>query len=55
MAERSIIDQLDDAVTALLEQREPVVADRELTELVAIARELGACPRNSFVPRSRKH
>ena len=33
MAERSIIDQLDDAVTALLANREPVVseADRELT------------------------
>src|ERR1700752_2820787 len=50
MAERSIIDQLDDAVTALLEQREPVVsdADRELTELVAVARELRGLPSEEF-------
>jgi PhnB protein len=50
MAERSIIDQLDDAVTALLEQREPVVndADRELTELVAVARELRSLPSEQF-------
>jgi PhnB protein len=50
MAERSIIDQLDDAVTALLEQREPVVADtdRELTELVAVARELRGLPSEQF-------
>jgi len=50
MAERSIIDQLDDAVTALLQQREPVVseADRELTELVAVARELRGLPSEQF-------
>ena len=50
MAERSIIDQLDDAVTALLEQREPVVTDanRELTELVALARELRGLPSEQF-------
>ena len=50
MAERSIIDQLDDAVTALLEQREPVVSetDRELTELVAVARELRGLPSEQF-------
>ena len=50
MAERSIIDQLDDAVTALLEQREPAMdaADRELTELVAIARELRGLPSEQF-------
>ena len=50
MAERSIIDQLDDAVTALLEQRDPVVADtdRELTELVAVARELRGLPSEQF-------
>ncbi|HET6977914.1 MAG TPA: VOC family protein [Pyrinomonadaceae bacterium] len=50
MAERSIIDQLDDAVTALLEQREPAVAeaDRELTELVAVARELRGLPSEQF-------
>jgi PhnB protein len=50
MAERSIIDQLDDAVTALLAKREPVVneADRELTELVAVARELHGLPSAEF-------
>ena len=50
MAERSIIDQLDDAVTALLAQREPSVneADRELTELVAVARELRGLPSEQF-------
>ena len=50
MAERSIIDQLDDAVTALLAQREPVVheSDRELSELVAIARELYGLPSEQF-------
>ena len=47
MAERSIIDQLDDAVTALLEQREPV-ASVELTELVAVARELRGLPSEQF-------
>ena len=47
MAERSIIDQLDDAVTALLQQREPVVS-RELTELVAVARELRGLPSEQF-------
>jgi len=50
MAKRSIIDQLDEAVTALLQQREPVVseADRELTELVALARELRGLPSEQF-------
>jgi PhnB protein len=50
MVERSIIDQLDDAVTALLGNREPAVseADRELTELVAIARELRGLPSEQF-------
>lgn len=50
MAERSIIDQLDDAVTALLEQREAVVSDSdsELTELVAVARELRGLPSEQF-------
>ena len=50
MAERSIIDQLDDAVTALLAKREPAVneADRELTELVAVARELRGLPSEQF-------
>ena len=48
MAERSIIDQLDDAVTELLAGREPAVADRELTELVAVARELRGLPSEQF-------
>ena len=50
MAERSIIDQLDDAVTALLAEREPAVneADRELAELVAVARELRGLPSEQF-------
>jgi PhnB protein len=50
MAKRSIIDQLDEAVTALLQQREPAAseADRELTELVAVARELRGLPSEQF-------
>jgi|KBSSwiStaDraftv2_1062776.scaffolds.fasta_scaffold23966_2 PhnB protein len=50
MAERSIIDQLDDAVTALLARRAHVVdeTDRELTELVAVARELHGLPSADF-------
>lgn len=50
MAQRSIIDQLDDAVTALLGQREPaaIEAERELTELVTIARELEGLPSAEF-------
>ncbi len=50
MAERSIIDQLDDAIIALLAKSEPAVneADRELTELVAVARELHGLPSEKF-------
>src|SRR5918993_3460760 len=50
MAERSIIDQLDDAVSALLAEREPAVSetDRELAELVAVARELRGLPSEQF-------
>src|SRR5215208_42063 len=50
MAERSIIDRLDDAVSALLAEREPALteADRELTELVAVARELRGLPSEQF-------
>jgi uncharacterized glyoxalase superfamily protein PhnB len=58
MAERSIIDQLDDAITALLAEREPVVSESasepgsesssELAELVAIARELRGLPSEQF-------
>jgi PhnB protein len=50
MAERSNIDQLDDAITALLAKREPVVteAEPELAELVAVARELHGLPSEAF-------
>ena len=50
MAERSIIDQLDDAVSALLAKQEPAVpgTDRELAELVAVARELRGLPSEQF-------
>lgn len=50
MAERSIIDQLDDAITALLAKRERAVdeRDRELAEFVAIARELHGLPSEEF-------
>jgi PhnB protein len=50
MAERFIIDQLDDAITALLADRDAAVseADRELAELVAVARELRGLPSEQF-------
>ena len=54
MTERSIIDQLDDAITALLAQREPQVSESdsewsaELAELVAVARELRGLPSEQF-------
>ena len=50
MTERSIIDQLDDAVAALLANREPATSetDRELAELVAVARELRGLPAEQF-------
>ena len=49
MAERSIIDQLDDAVTALLAGRDPALSeDRELAELVAVARDLQSLPSEEF-------
>jgi uncharacterized glyoxalase superfamily protein PhnB len=48
MAERSIIDQLDDAVSALLAKSEFVETDRELAELVEVARELRGLPSEQF-------
>src|SRR5205085_4117859 len=50
MAGRHIIDQLDDAVTALLARHEPVVSetDRELSELVTVACELRGLPSEQF-------
>ena len=48
MAERPIIDQLDDAVTALLAGRETDSAaiDASLVELVEVARQLRGLPTN---------
>ena len=50
MAERSIIDQLDDAITALLARSEPAVSESnsDLNELVAVARELRGLPSEQF-------
>ena len=48
MAERSIIDQLDDAISALLAKSEPVATDRKLAELVEVARELRDLPSEQF-------
>jgi PhnB protein len=50
MAERPIIDQLDDAVTALLAGREADSAaiDVSLLELVEVARQLRGLPRGEF-------
>ena len=57
MAERSIIDQLDDAITALLAQHEPAVkeSDLELAELVAVARELRGLPSEQFRAALKEH
>ena len=50
MAERPIFDQLDDAVTAMLEGREAeaLSIDQTLVELVGVARELRGLPRDEF-------
>src|ERR1043166_6564097 len=48
MAERSIIDQLDDAIAALLAECEPVVFDPELAELVVVGRALRGMPSEQF-------
>jgi len=47
MAERSIIDQLDDAISALLTGSDPVANDAD-RELVAVARELRGLPSAEF-------
>jgi PhnB protein len=47
MAERSIIDQLDDAISALLAGSDPVANDAD-RELVAVARELRGLPSAEF-------
>ena len=49
MSERSIFDQLDDAVTALLARSEPATVEhRDLNELIEIARELRDLPSSRF-------
>src|SRR5262245_16638572 len=50
MAERSIFDQLDDAVSALLADRESdsAASDPSVVELVAVAQQLRGLPRDEF-------
>ena len=50
MAERSIIDQLDDAITAAVEARQLDVAnfDAELSALFEVAQDLIGLPRETF-------
>lgn len=50
MAERSIFDQLDDAVSALIAGRESKSAtvDQSVVELVAVAQQLRGLPRDEF-------
>ena len=50
MTERPLFDQLDDAVTAILEGREPerLSIDQSLVELVDVARDLRGLPRDEF-------
>src|ERR671921_2169548 len=50
MAERSIIDQLDDAITAAAEARQVDVAnfDAELSALFEVAQDLIGLPRETF-------
>jgi PhnB protein len=50
MAERSIIDQLDDAVAAIIQKRESdlTTSDAQLSALVGVARDLAGLPRETF-------
>ena len=49
MAERSIIDQLDDAVSSIIEQRHDLPTwDAEVTALSEVARDLVGLPRETF-------
>ena len=50
MSERSIIDQLDDAVAALTEGRQSDLSDlgSELSALAAVAQDLIGLPREAF-------
>ena len=53
MAERSIIDQLDDAVAAMAEGRQPDLTnfEPELSALVGVAQDLIGLPRETFKAR----
>jgi len=50
MAERSIFDQLDDAVSAILSgrERESAAVDQSVAELAAVAQQLRGLPRDEF-------
>ena len=57
MAERPIIDQLDDAVSAVVELSQPDLAsfDQQVAELASIAQDLVWLPRESFKAQLREH
>lgn len=57
MAERPIIDQLDDAVSAVVELRQADLAafDQQVVELASIAQDLVWLPRDSFKAQLREH
>jgi len=50
MAERSIFDQLDDAVSAILSgrERDSAAVDQSVAELAAVAQQLRGLPRDEF-------
>src|SRR6185369_10299778 len=56
MSERNIIDQLDDAVASLTEERQPDLSKlgSELSALAAVAQELIGLPRDSFKTELRQ-
>src|SRR5215467_12421463 len=56
MAERSIIDQLDDAVAAITEQRtlDLTNIDSEVSSLADVARSLVGLPREAFKARLKE-
>ena len=56
MSERNIIDQLDDAVASLTEERQPDLKNfgSELSALAAVAQELIGLPRDSFKTELRQ-
>src|SRR5215217_8098303 len=48
MAERSIMDQLDDAVTAMVDGRQADTTTSDLLTLIGVARDLVGLPRETF-------